>query len=88
MRAAIVFLTLLLFVSCKQETKQVFKVKYTGALKDMMSGNISKTIDLDTLSKREHLYALGAYENLKGEIQIFNGAVFNSKVKDLSLIHI
>jgi len=87
MRAAIVFLTLLLFVSCKQEKKQVFKVKYTGALKDMMSGNISKTIDLDTLSKREHLYALGAYENLKGEIQIFNGAIFNSKVKD-SLIEI
>ena len=87
MRATVVFFALLLFVSCKQVTKQVFKVKYTGALKDMMSGDISKTIDLDTLSKKEHLYAIGAYENLKGEIQIFNGAAFNSRVKD-SLIAI
>ncbi|TNE53844.1 MAG: decarboxylase [Bacteroidetes bacterium] len=82
----------LLFVSCsqsednpqntiKQSTK--FEVKYFGALKNMMhQGDISAKFDLGDLEGTKNLYAIGALENLKGEIQIFNGETFNSFVQD------
>jgi len=52
----------------------------------MMSGDIRATASLDSLSKKQHLYALGALENLKGEIQIFDGKALNSKVASEELI--
>jgi len=51
-----------------------------------MSGDIRATASLDSLSKKQHLYALGALENLKGEIQIFDGKALNSKVASEELI--
>ena len=65
-------------VSCKEKSNG--KVVYSGALKTMMSGNLEATISLDTLSRKTNLYALGAMENLKGELQIFDGNPFNSSV--------
>lgn len=56
-------------------------VKFSGALRTMMSGNLEATISLDSLSRKSHLYALGAFENLKGEIQIFDGEAFNTSVE-------
>lgn len=82
----VVFLTILT-TSCKSKVNEDKKieVKYAGALKNIMSGNIQATISLDSLSNKKNLYALGAMENLKGEIQIFNGKPSNSFVKDRSL---
>jgi alpha-acetolactate decarboxylase len=77
----------LLLVSCQHIYKKtsITEVKYYGALKTMMSGNIQSVISLDSLSNKKNLYALGAMENLKGEIQIFNSKPSNSSVLDSSL---
>ena len=73
--------------SCQysSEKETVVEVKHSGALRTIMSGNIQPVISLDSLSNKKNLYALGAVENLKGEIQIFNGKPSNSTVIDSSL---
>jgi len=56
-----------------------YQVKHAGALKDIMhKGDISAKFSLAELKAKSGLYALGAMENLKGEIQIFNSAPINS----------
>lgn len=63
-----------------------FEVKYFGALKNMMrKGDISAQADLVDFEGEEHLYAIGALENLKGEIQIIDGESFNTLVQDNSI---
>ncbi len=78
-------MTLLSFtiISCVDSPK--VQVDYSGALKTIMSGNLEATISLDTLSSKKHLYALGAVENLKGEIQIFDSQPYNSIVTNNSI---
>lgn len=66
----------------KEKPEVSYEVKFFGKLKDMMhKGDISAKAELKDL-ERNHLYALGAFENLKGEIQIFNGVSFSSYVED------
>ncbi|WP_411767813.1 acetolactate decarboxylase [Winogradskyella sp. A3E31] len=74
------------FTSCrdKGEKNTSVVVKHSGALRTIMSGNIQHVISLDTLSEK-HLYALGAVDNLKGEIQIFDSKPSNSFVVDSRL---
>jgi len=75
------------FASCRDKGEQNVSVdvEYSGALRTIMSGNIQPVISLDTLSEKKHLYALGAVDNLKGEIQIFDGKPSNSFVIDNSM---
>ena len=80
-----VLLVILLVVSCKPNSKGV-EVNYSGALRSMMSGNLEATAALDSLSKKPHLYALGAFENLKGEIQIFDGKALNTVIASEELV--
>jgi len=75
----------LLISSCQKNTNKPSEVKYSGALRNIMSGNIEPVISLDTLSSSRNLYALGAVDNLKGEIQIFDSKPINSFVVDSSL---
>ncbi len=57
-----------------EETKPNFKVEHAGALKNMMhKGDLSAYADLNDFKEEPHLYALGAVENLKGEILILDG---------------
>lgn len=70
--------TALLLDSCKDMPET--KVRYAGALHQMMFGNLQATASLDTLKQKQNLYAIGAVENLKGEIQIFEGRPLNSSV--------
>ena len=73
------------FISCKTENKEStnFKVGYNGALKNMMhKGDISSKVELKDFENIEHFYALGATENLKGEIQIFDGKPVITSVVD------
>lgn len=84
----IVSAIVIIFVSsCRNSDKkeQVIDVKYVGALRTIMSGNIQPVISINELSNKENLYALGAVENLKGEIQIFDSQLSNSFVLDSSL---
>lgn len=85
----LLFTANLLITFCAQSQENtdnqstIFEVKYYGALKNMMhKGDISAHFDLSKLKDTKHLYAIGAAENLKGEIQIFDGESFNSFVKD------
>lgn len=58
-----------------------YTVKYHGALKNMMhKGDLSAKAQLSDISGYDHVYAIGAMENLKGEIQVFDGASFNTTV--------
>ena len=83
-------LAAILIVACGTNKKRTidndtvnFKVEYKGALKNMMhKGDISAKADLKDFENSEHIYALGALENLKGEIQIFDSKPFNTMVAD------
>jgi len=70
-----IFLILFIFItSCNQKPTPSFKVDYKGALKNMMhKGDLSSKVTLDELKDINHLYALGAVENLKGEVLILDG---------------
>lgn len=86
-----VFYSLLIFfiVACKRKKGFInnnevnYKVEYKGALKNFMhKGDISAKTALKELEKLKHVYALGALENLKGEIQIFDNKSYNTIVVD------
>ncbi|MFK5982297.1 MAG: decarboxylase [Flavobacteriaceae bacterium] len=78
-------ITLLSCQSPKEESKQ-FKVEYNGALKNMMqNADISGKVELSKFKDVKNFYALGAIENLKGEIQIFNSVPSISYVSNNSL---
>ena len=96
MRYSIIYVAIsLLLFSCetpKNESNEPikdsfkFEVKYFGALKDMMhKGDISAKANLSDFKNSEHLYAIGALENLKGEIQIIDGTSFNTYVSDSAI---
>ncbi len=79
------FLAFLMFCSCQNSTNinQTFTVEFKGALKNMMhKGDISAKANLKDLRDLKNLYALGAIENLKGEIQIFNSEPYNTYIVD------
>jgi len=70
----------------KVETKSnsepgLTKVTISGAMMNVMrKGELFGTINLDTISNREHLYGLGPIEYLKGEILIADGKSYITKV--------
>lgn len=74
--------------SCRPNHNQrSTEVRYTGALRSAMSGDMAATASLDTLKIDDTFYALGAIENLRGEIQIFKGKALNTNVAD-SIVHL
>ena len=67
-----------------------FEVKYNGALRNMMhEGDISAKVDLNDFRNTKHFYALGALENLKGEILILDSKPMITSVQNdqLSFSH-
>lgn len=46
----------------------------------MRDGQLQGTIDLDTLSDREGLYGLGPAEYLRGEVMVYDGEIYRSRV--------
>ena len=72
---------ILLLNACNTGNK--IKVEYAGALKTIMhEGDVSAKINLMSIKDIPHLFAIGAVENLKGEIIILDGNPFISSVKD------
>lgn len=72
--------------SNKTELADGHLVQYKGELKKIMhEGDISAKADLKEFEKTDHLYAIGASENLKGEIQIYDGKSYNTYVDDNTL---
>jgi len=72
------FVIICLFLFCTSQV-EAFEVKHAGALKNFMrKGDISAKFDLTDLKNKKGLYALGALENLRGEIQIFDSVPYNT----------
>lgn len=64
-----------------------FIVKHKGSLNDiMLKGDLSTKANLKDIEKQEHIYALGTFDNLKGEILILDSKVFNTYVDGRNLI--
>lgn len=88
MKYLIITTSVLLALSCETPKNESdnFKVEYKGAIKNIMhQGDISAKTDLYSFKEIKHFYALGAIENLKGEIQIFDSKPLNTNVVDSSL---
>ena len=69
-----------------ESEKNDFKVEFSGALKNMMhKGDLSAYANLNDYKNIEHLYALGAVEELKGEILILDGIPYISSVEENQL---
>lgn len=59
---------------CNSTWAADIEVGHAGALRNFMhKGDLSAKFSLLELKGKDHVYALGAVENLKGEIQIFDG---------------
>lgn len=86
MRRSIIYLAIAaVFITGCQETGDNL-VLHAGALRAIMSGNLEAMIDMETLSDQQNLYALGAYQGLKGEIQIFDNKPVNSVVRNGNVV--
>jgi acetolactate decarboxylase len=72
--------------SSKTTANNPAPVYHKGALKNMMhEGDLSAQADLADLKNIPHLYALGALENLKGELQIWDSQPFHTIVENKQL---
>jgi len=73
---------IIIMTSCSVSNDIEVKVHHYGALKNMMhKGDLSSKVTLDELKDINHLYALGAVENLKGEVLVLDGIPSISYVK-------
>ena len=73
--------SLLLFSSCTKST-DTSSIKVVGEMRDVMwKGDLKGKIATDSLNSKE-TYGLGPIEFLKGEIVVFDGQTFVSKVID------
>ena len=89
MKYPISILIVLFILSCSPSVEKTtaFEVQHKGALMNFMhKGDISAKADLNDLQNQEHLYALGAVENLKGEIMIMNSEPYISSVQNEEMI--
>jgi acetolactate decarboxylase len=88
MKNSVLILLIVALFSCAltADRTENFKVEYKGSLKNIMhKGDLSAQADLKELVDVQHLYALGAVENLKGEILILDSKPSISSVKDQEL---
>ncbi len=86
-----IFILLVIFATsaCNSNNNGLNKcnVEYHGELKRMMhKGDISAKAELKDFENSPHLYALGALENLKGEVLIMDGKPYNTTVLGDSMI--
>ena len=69
-----------LFVGCQQ--KSSFEVEHFGALRKVMKSNdLSADVDLRDFANTSNFYAIGALENLAGEITIINSEPYITTVR-------
>lgn len=73
------------FMNCKTPAP-VYHVQQRGALSTLMhEGDLRAVIALDSLRHVPNFYALGAMENLKGEILIYESEAFVASVQDRAM---
>jgi acetolactate decarboxylase len=73
-----------LLVAACQNPKQANRYavpELRGAMKNVMrKGQLYATINLDTLSNKQHLYGIGPMEYLKGEIMLWDGHAYAATI--------
>ena len=57
-------------------------VRWVGAQRDVLGGDVEGKIDLRSLTQRPHLYALGPRAGVSGEITVFDGEPWVARVVD------
>ncbi len=88
MRGLINYIIVLTLAACTNQhtSNGNFTVEHYGMLREiMMEQKMQSRIDLSTLKQVENLYALGAMDELRGEILIIDGQPVNSRANDGSL---
>jgi acetolactate decarboxylase len=55
-------------------------VRWVGAQRDVLAGDVSGRIALESIASLPHLHGLGPVEGLRGEISIFDGAAVIARV--------
>lgn len=68
--------TISIFISLNVSAQDVGKVFTVGAMNDMGKNNFATQVWLDTIPQKTHLYGMGPYDRMKGEIMIFDGKPF------------
>ena len=72
-----------LLLTCQSEQGVTVPVEYAGALKNIMrKGDLSAQFNLADLGDQQHLFALGALAELKGEILVMDGQAYISSEED------
>ena len=75
MRQFKLYITLLLigFISYNGNSQQPGKVHTVGAMSEMGKNNFKTQVWLDTIPDKAHLFGMGPYDRMKGEIMVFDG---------------
>ncbi|HQU84300.1 MAG TPA: acetolactate decarboxylase [Pyrinomonadaceae bacterium] len=83
-----VFFGLILTISMSVfAQKTIWKVENKGAMREMFdTGNIDGTIEINRITTKKNLYAVGPLDNLSGEIMIWNGKVLTCFLKNNSIV--
>ena len=61
---------------------ETFEVRWVGASRNVVRGNLTPRISLESLMDLSHLYALGPPEGLRGEITILDSRPYVSTIED------
>ena len=57
-------------------------VKNIGSMTEMGKENFASHIKLDTITNKKHLFGMGPYGRMQGEISVFDGKPFYSSVDE------
>lgn len=57
-------------------------VKNIGSMTEMSKENFALHIKLDTITNKKHLFGMGPYGRMQGEISVFDGKPFYSHVDE------
>lgn len=68
------FLSFLSFAHAKAQEPN--KVYTAGTMSEMAQNNFEPQIWLDSLPEKKHLFAMGPYDRMKGEIMVYDGKPF------------
>jgi len=85
-------LVIALLIACyphfaEDKNKTVVAVHHIGEMRKVMrEGNLAASIDLTTLAKKKHLYALGPLEGLRGEVTIWDSSPSISRVESTKIV--
>ena len=84
LKKIIVIGIIILFVTYVKDKNPI--VKSVGSLENVMRrGALNATIDLDTVTARTNLFALGPVEGLRGELMVWDGVSYVSEVEGQGL---